>query len=1019
MTKHLRFLFIALLMAVWTGGWAQTTVDFSSGLPSDWEKTAGSTAKQTKGLQLMKNTTIESPVYSSVAFSKMKITLSKSSGGTTFTIYYQIGNSSKVTIKQFSKTQVQTAPKDYDVEIPSAAQVKGCKFIFTSATSSYYLKTIEFTPASNKTSTTTKFGDNYSKKTFTFVNGVLDGFEAPQATVTPTEAQSEIEYWSDNEDVVKVGTNGTLTFGTVFDTEAKIYAGIKDGNETYEASSDYYTVINKSNLTATSLSFNGLTGEGVVLTEGLLNGAAFTGYAATETNSVPGKITYSADGEVATVNADNGQVTINATKYGTSTITATFTPNDAATYLQSTASYTIQNTKKIDESTIVFDFTSDKYNSTVIGTYADNTGTKRTFPSVAGKNYEFTLTTCMYNDQSLQLKKSEGILVSPTFNSFPNGYKVVVTYNNNFPTLSSNECKDAKADINSTAKTVTIELPSPSATFTINASTEGVTNIDNITLTAIKSTPALSFANASVDVALEDKTTTVQTITTAEGFDGHITYESSDNKIATVERTTITLIKEGEVDIIAKSDATETYAAGTASYKLVIKSNRKDPELAFKEESYNIDVKVGKFFSADHLKNPNSVSVEYAIDPASENVEITADGEVKVKATGEYTITAKFKGNDTYKPTTAKCKLVVTDGIIETKNVTFEAGVDMGSGTSQGANSMKKESVTISSNNAAFANSNDYRFYASKKHSFSTNIGTITKIEFFFDASYGDYNFNDLKLEDNTNGKFEPTDKSATWTGSAKEVIFTNSKQVRATKIIVTLAVPQAKDYIFYETSDNNSVENYENANVTLKRSNLVTDSWNTFCVPFAISAEEIADTWGEGTQLRTFDSMSGTSTMNFKIAESIEAGKPYLVKPTKVTTGDLTFNGVQTVVMTKAENTVGENGFYMVGTYNTIKLAEDGSHLFLSANNEFKRPQQNSEKMKGMRVYFKVPANTKPAELRANIDGVETGINAIEGIEGNTTAPVYNLQGQCVGNSLRSLAPGIYVQGGKKYVVK
>lgn len=544
------------------------------------------------------------------------------------------------------------------------------------------------------------------------------------------------------------------------------------------------------------------------------------------------------------------------------------------------------------------------------------------------------------------------------------------------------------------------------------------------TAASTKTDPALSFANASVDIALEDKTATVQTITKAEGFDGDITYESSDNKIATVAGKTINLIKEGEVDIIAKSPETETYAAGTASYKLVIKSKFKDPELAFDAESYNIDVNDRKFFSAKHLKNPNSVAVEYAIDPASENVEITADGEVTVKATGEYTITAKFKGNDTYKPTTATCKLVVTDGIIETKTVTFEVGVDKGLATTssdQGKELMTKDCIKINSENANFSgstrNNKSFRFYQTSlkgegKTTFSTTLGKITKIEFIAEGSK---NFPD-KFETSV-GTYDKT--NYVWTGEEKNITFTATQSVWATKIIVTLAVPQAKPYTFDETSDNNIVESYENANVTLKRSNLVTKSWNTFCVPFAISAEEIADTWGVGTQLRTFDSMSGTSTMNFKSAESIEAGKPYLVKPTKATTGDLTFNGVQTVADAKKNNRVGEGQFYMVGTYNAIQLADDGSRLFLSTNNEFKKPQQNSAKMKGMRVYFEVPTNTKPAALHANIDGVETGINAINGIEGNTTAPVYNLQGQCVGNSLRSLAPGIYVQGGKKYVVK
>ncbi len=48
------------------------------------------------------------------------------------------------------------------------------------------------------------------------------------------------------------------------------------------------------------------------------------------------------------------------------------------------------------------------------------------------------------------------------------------------------------------------------------------------------------------------------------------------------------------------------------------------------------------------------------------------------------------------------------------------------------------------------------------------------------------------------------------------------------------------------------------------------------------------------------------------------------------------------------------------------------------------------------------------------------TGIKSIKSAVATTTnGKVYNLSGQCVGTSLESLPAGIYIQGGKKYVVK
>lgn len=97
--------------------------------------------------------------------------------------------------------------------------------------------------------------------------------------------------------------------------------------------------------TPTSISFDGLMGEGITLTDGKTSsGEAFTGYQAVETNSVPGKVSYETSGDrVAEVDASTGAVVVHANVYGTMTITATFQPEDKEKYASSTAQYTITN----------------------------------------------------------------------------------------------------------------------------------------------------------------------------------------------------------------------------------------------------------------------------------------------------------------------------------------------------------------------------------------------------------------------------------------------------------------------------------------------------------------------------------------------------------------------------------------------------------------------------------------------------------------------------------------------------
>lgn len=202
---------------------------------------------------------------------------------------------------------------------------------------------------------------------------------------------------------------------------------------------------------------------------------------------------------------------------------------------------------------------------------------------------------------------------------------------------------------------------------------------------------------------------------------------------------------------------------------------------------------------------------------------------------------------------------------------------------------------------------------------------------------------------------------------------------------------------------------------VQLKRS-LSPAQWNTFCVPFTISEDVIAEKFGAGTQVYTFGSMNG-NVMNFAHSTTIEAGKPYIVKPTKEVV-DPTFTGVN--IEAKAPVKSGENGFFMQGTYGAkTDLLDDGTNLFLGEGNKFYKPAKGSTKMKGMRAFFIVPQGTNLAALRANIDGATTAIDELTTVvEQPTDNRIYNLQGQFVGTSFEGLH-GVYVQNGKKVLVK
>lgn len=871
--------------------------------------------------------------------------------------------------------------------------------------------------------TTTTFGTN-SGKTFTFTNGTLEGFTAPKATATKSDDNTNlsnlIEYTSSDADIVAVDSKtGELTFTNTKFGKATITATLPK-TDTYQTSTDSYFVENKDNHTATSLSFNGTD---ITLTEGKTDaGTDFTGYTATEANNIDGTITYAASGDaVATVDPTTGAVTINPSVYGTTTITATFTPTDPTQYSGSTATYQITNKKAVDLSEITFDVKTDKTSkkdqkkdqltksivkiestSAALGGYGD-------YRFYGGDNKTtFSLTDPTRVITSIKFIHSN--TTGPNFTTDKN------TYDKASGTWTGYE---------------------ESVTFT-NPGTV-IRNITQIIVTTAekKAAPALSFAEATVTKELVAGTIDLQTITKPEDLDASaITYASSDNKTAEVSEGKIHMYKTGEVTITATSAATDKYAAGTASYKLVIEDNRAtDTKFKFAAESYSEDLAkatdgIVTFNAANVLQNPNNLKVTYIISPKSANATIEkTDGEALIKVSGTYTITATAAANDTYKETTATCTLKVINSAVEETSIEFVAGVDNGTGKdsdhAQNDDEMHKSFVKITSDNAWFDSTqkDNYRFYKGT-HTISTKIGKITKIEFVGNNIIDNKTSNPLTNLTSADNNYTCTDpNNGVWVGSAKEVVFTNTDQARATKIIVIVEVPKAKNYTLDETKTDNVIETYENANVTLQRT-LEASHWNSFCVPFALDKDQVTQYFGEGTQLRTYEGNCNNNIVYFATVDNIEAGKPYIMKPGNAVVKNPTFEGVSMVATGLDENgnpqAVGDaSTVQMKGIYNHVTLVQDKTNIYIGAGNKFYYPADAEAcQMNGLRAYFIVPEGTDIKKLRANLDGATTSLGEIFDTEESNT-PVYNLQGQCVGNSLSTLKSGIYVQNGKKVVVK
>lgn len=127
---------------------------------------------------------------------------------------------------------------------------------------------------------------------------------------------------------------------------------------------------------------------------------------------------------------------------------------------------------------------------------------------------------------------------------------------------------------------------------------------------------------------------------------------------------------------------------------------------------------------------------------------------------------------------------------------------------------------------------------------------------------------------------------------------------------------------------------------------------------------------------------------------------------------------------------------FYFTGTLHLQQgNATEGSAFiapgdYIIQNNTFVKCLSGKKYgLKGFRGYFKqLPSSTSPAKGNIGIclvdrNGVVSSIHQVDGVSltSASVAPVavYNLSGQQVGNSLSTLAKGVYIVKGKKFVKK
>lgn len=209
--------------------------------------------------------------------------------------------------------------------------------------------------------------------------------------------------------------------------------------------------------------------------------------------------------------------------------------------------------------------------------------------------------------------------------------------------------------------------------------------------------------------------------------------------------------------------------------------------------------------------------------------------------------------------------------------------------------------------------------------------------------------------------------------------------------------------------------------NVTVERSLKADGKWNTFCVPFAMTAEQLAaNKITDVRKLISTEEKDGSVVLNFSDpVTEIEAGVPYIVKVSE-TLSQITVNGVAVKVAEPAP--LEEGSVNMLGNYGKINIT--GYDKYFISDNKFYRAADKNIIVKGFRAYITMDqAAAGVNQMLINIDGNVTAIEDVLGEDVDATVNVYTIDGVCVKSGVKSsealdgLRKGIYIVNGKKVV--
>ena len=261
-------------------------------------------------------------------------------------------------------------------------------------------------------------------------------------------------------------------------------------------------------------------------------------------------------------------------------------------------------------------------------------------------------------------------------------------------------------------------------------------------------------------------------------------------------------------------------------------------------------------------------------------------------------------------------------------------------------------------------------------------------------------------------------------------------------------------DEVSYADDQTNTIKETEAghvAKVSINRS-MKAGIWTTCVLPFSLNKHQVDAIFGNtysidnenGTQILYFDRVENGKVYFVRHAyNTIVANKPFLIKPSKdvenISTAAVTEYPYVTIEATKNENGkpddwCSDKVYTWASSYSNDMIVKAGDGFISNQDGTFKNFVGESGTLNGFRGYLKhldTQTGAKPMMLQvvnsSNVDGNNGETTGIEDLiidaDGQlmpANGKVYNINGQLVSedaNSFQSLPSGIYIINGKKYI--